>query len=164
MKVGVLMAAAALMLTSGAEVVLEPGRVEVVIEKKAKKPVAYAAEELTNFLSRALGAAVPVRTRERSKKAEVCAGRTVEIVLGETAAAKAAGIDVSEKPRDTFVIKTAGNRVFIVGRDGGAIRGASSGTASARRCTASMRSSRTTSAAGSTSRASLARSPRASRR
>ena len=38
-RICVLLAASALMLTSGAETVLEPGKVEVVIEKDAKKPV-----------------------------------------------------------------------------------------------------------------------------
>ena len=56
-----LLAASALMLTLGAETVLVPGEVEVVIEQGSKKPVVYAATELTNFLSRALGAAVLVR-------------------------------------------------------------------------------------------------------
>ena len=115
MKVGVSLAASALMLTLGAETVLVPGEVEVVIEKTAKKPVVYAATELTNFLSRALGAAVPVRRGTEAARRD---SAPYQIVLGECEAARAAGIDVSEKPRDTFVIKTVGNRVFIVGRDG----------------------------------------------
>ena len=115
MKVGVLMAASALMLTLGAETVLVPGEVEVVIEKGSKKPVVYAATELTNFLSRALGAAVLVRKGTETARRD---SAPYQIVLGECEAARAAGIDVSAKPRDTFVIKTVGNRVFIVGRDG----------------------------------------------
>ena len=89
--------------------VLEPGKMEVVVAAKAPRPVTFAAEELTNFLSRAFASAVPVVSSPSEGK--------VSIVLGDNEWSRAAGIDVARSPRDTFAVKTVGNRVFIVGRD-----------------------------------------------
>ncbi|MBO7683982.1 MAG: DUF4838 domain-containing protein, partial [Kiritimatiellae bacterium] len=91
---------------------IRPGAVDVVVEKKAPPAVWFAADELTNFLSRALGAVVPVVSSP--------SGGRFSIVLGENEWSRAAGIDVSADPRDTFVIKTAPGRLFIAGRDGSA--------------------------------------------
>ena len=90
--------------------VLSPGRTEVVVEAGAKPTVGFAADEMANFLSRVLGAPVPV-------VAAPSGGGTVSLVLGEGALAKAAGVSVAEKSRDSFVIRTDADRVYIVGRD-----------------------------------------------
>ena len=92
--------------------VLEPGRMEVVVAKKAPRPVTFAADELTNFLAQAFGTAVPVVRSPSEGK--------VSIILGENEWSRAAGIDVSAAPRDTFAIKTSQDRIFITGRDGAA--------------------------------------------
>ena len=89
-----------------------PSNVEVVIPKNARREarvVQYAAEELTNFLSRALGAPVPIRYRF-GKGAH-------SIVLGSNDWSVAAGIDTSKLPRDGFVLKTRGNALYIAGVD-----------------------------------------------
>ena len=90
-------------------VCLKPGETEVVIARNASKVVRFAADEMTNFLSRAFGASVPVVTAPIAGKAS--------IVLGENEWSKAEGIDPSSKPRDTYFIRTAAGRVFIVGTD-----------------------------------------------
>ena len=104
----VLAAATVLSVFAGECIALRPGEVDVVVEKKSPPAVWFAAEELTNFLSQALGAAVPI-TKKPS-------GRTA-IILGDSHLAREAGIDVNAKPRDTFFIKTAANRVYLAGRD-----------------------------------------------
>ena len=105
----VILAAAAAAMCAWAGPVLEPGKIEVVVAANAPRPVSFASEELTNFLSRAFGSAVPVVSSPSEGK--------VSIVLGDNEWSRAAGIDVAGSPRDTFAVKTAGNRVFVAGRD-----------------------------------------------
>ena len=82
---------------------------EIVVAPKAPLGTQFAARELKTFLDRALGADVKVVTAfTPGKKA---------IVLGTNAWSLAAGIDVSAKARDTFVIKAEKDRLYIVGRD-----------------------------------------------
>ena len=91
---------------------LSPTNVEVVVPAASRRTasvVQYAAEELTNFLSRAFGAQVPIRT-------EINPGRN-SIVLGSNDWSVAVGIDTSKLPRDGFVLKTRGNVLYIAGRD-----------------------------------------------
>ena len=92
-----------------AGVELKPGTAEVVVAPKASETVRFAGEEMTNFLSQVLGADVPLVTKPTG-------GRT-SVILGENKWSKAAGLDVSKSPRDTFRIRTAKDRVYIVGRD-----------------------------------------------
>ena len=70
--------------------VIEPSRVEVVTDAKACPSVVFAAEEMTNFLSRVLGAHVPLVHRPS-------AGKVVSIVLGDNEWSRAAGIDVGAR-------------------------------------------------------------------
>lgn len=95
-----------------ADVSFTAGTVEVLVPPSAETslPVAFfAAQEMTNFLSRAFGAAVPL-VREPT------AGRTA-IVVGTNAWSEAAGVDVSGLPRDGFVVRAVPGRVYIAGRD-----------------------------------------------
>ena len=103
-SVSTLMLAAALELT--------PGNLEVVVRPEAKsrdRVVWFAAEELTNFLSRALGAPVPISRRSNPAK--------TTIVLGSNDWSVAAGIDTAKLPRDGFVLRTKGNALYIAGAD-----------------------------------------------
>ena len=87
-----------------ADVALVAGEIDVVVQDKACPVVRFAADELTNFLSRATGCAVPVVNASRP-------GR-VAILLGD-----ASGIDVSALPRDAFVVQVESGRIAIAGRD-----------------------------------------------
>ena len=89
--------------------VLEPGRIEVVVAPDAPKTVMFAAEEATNFLSRALGAPVPIATAPSE-------GRT-PVFLGSNEWTRAAGIDTAPMARDAFAIVSRGDAVFVAGRD-----------------------------------------------
>ena len=90
-------------------VCLSPETAEVLIEPKACETVRFAADEMTNALARVFGAAVPVVTAPTKGKTAV--------VLGENKWSKAEGLDPSSAPRDTFFIKAAGDRIYIVGHD-----------------------------------------------
>lgn len=89
-----------------------PQNTEVVVAPDAKKNqrvVWFAAQEMTNFLSRAFGAKVPVVSELNPGKAS--------IVLGSNIWSVAAGIDTAKLPQDGFAVKTKGNAVYIAGLD-----------------------------------------------
>ena len=90
-------------------VVFEAGKVDVVVARRAVDSVAWAAEEATNFLSRVLGAPVPVVNAPRE-------GRTA-LILGENEWTREAGMAPAKYPRDTFLVKTRPGRVLIAGVD-----------------------------------------------
>ena len=108
MRMAMMMAAGLCALGCMGAVEIRLGAVDVVVERKAPPAVWFAAEELTNFLAQVLGAAVPIVEKPSERTA---------IILGDTAWAREAGIDVNAKPRDTYFIKTAANRVYLAGRD-----------------------------------------------
>ena len=90
-------------------VLLEPGRVEVVVAPGAPKVTRFAASELTNFLSQVLGDEVPL--------VETFAGWKTAFVLGTNKWCNAAGVRPQELPRDGYRIRTAPGRIYIAGCD-----------------------------------------------
>lgn len=111
MLLAVGVAAAACSASAGlpAALTLRPGDTEIVVAADAPKTVRFAAEEMQALLSQAFGESVPlVGSPTKGKRG---------IFLGDSAAARAAGIDVARLPRDGYRIKTAKNAVFIAGRD-----------------------------------------------
>lgn len=109
-----LVAAAAAVMVAGSSagtVSLLPGKVEVVISSEAGASVKFAAAEATNFLSRVLGAKVPLVSEPSS------GAHGVSIVLGSNVWTRAAGIDTAALKRDAFVTKVEAGRVYIAGRD-----------------------------------------------
>ena len=89
---------------------LMPGEVDVVIPEKPLPVERFAAQELTNFLSRVLGEPVPVVADTGKGRAAILLGR-------------AAGLDVSNLERDAFRTKVelspdGKSVVRIAGRDG----------------------------------------------
>ena len=96
---------------------IRPGAVDVVLPKKPLPIERFAADELTNFLSRVLGAPVPVVENGRAACAERPPYRAVRIFLG-----RAAGFDVSAFERDAFRTKVERSAegaatICIAGRD-----------------------------------------------
>lgn len=90
-------------------VTLERGKTEVVIAQDAPKSVVFAAEEMTNFLSRVFQSSVPlVRSFTEGR---------VPIVLGDNDWSRAVGLDPRRLPRDGFLVKVGDGRVFIAGVD-----------------------------------------------
>ena len=94
---------------AGSSVLFEADKVDVVVARRAVDSVAWAAEEATNFLSRVLGAPVPVVTAPRE-------GRTA-LILGENKWSREAGMAPANYPRDTYLIKTQPGRVLVAGVD-----------------------------------------------
>ena len=111
-RIGTL-ALAVLAASAGAdELTLEPGRTEVLVAERATSPTRFAAGELTNFLSRVFGAAVPVvKTPTAGMK---------QIVVGTNAWSAAEGLDPAAlaKP-DSFLIRATADRLYLCGCDGG---------------------------------------------
>ena len=85
------------------------GKVRVVVEPGASKVVLFAAEEATNFLSRVLGAPVPVVNAPEAG--------TTSLFLGDSKWARAEGLDPTDKPHDSFFLKSTRDAVYVVGRD-----------------------------------------------
>ena len=111
-RIGTL-ALAVLTASAGAdELTLEPGRTEVLVAERATSPTRFAAGELTNFLSRVFGTAVPVvKTPTAGMK---------QIVVGTNAWSAAEGLDPAAlaKP-DSFLIRATADRLYLCGCDGG---------------------------------------------
>ena len=91
------------------EVELRPGEAEVVVAPKAPSIVRFAGEEMTNCLSRVLSAPVPL-------VAKPTPGRK-SVILGVNEWSKAAGVDPSTLPRDGYIVRAEGDRIYIVGAD-----------------------------------------------
>ena len=111
-------AIAATFLAAGMPLFAQPGAVsltsdstEVVIAKDAPECVQFAAGELTNFLSRAYGTAIPVVNSFTPGKAA--------IALGDSEWSRAAGIRTDAFVRDEFAIRCdpAAKRIYIAGKD-----------------------------------------------
>ncbi len=94
----------------GRTVIFEPGRTEVVLADGAPGAAAFAASEATNFLSRVLGAEVPVVSRPTGKG-------IASLILGSNAWSVAAGVLSDGSVRDGFRIRAVRDRVYIVGND-----------------------------------------------
>ncbi|MBR2426676.1 MAG: DUF4838 domain-containing protein [Lentisphaeria bacterium] len=82
----------------------------IVVPEDAGLPPKLAAEELANFLGKALNIKVPV-AKVRS------AAWKHAIILGDSALSRKAGLDVSGLTRDGFLMKTVGNDLYIAGLD-----------------------------------------------
>lgn len=104
------LAAVAATECSSAPVVLRPGGVEVVRVRRACSTVRFAAGEMTNFLSRALGAPVPLVERPTG-------GRMVSVIVGTNAWSLAADVRPDLLARDGYVVKAEGGRVYVAGCD-----------------------------------------------
>ncbi len=84
----------------------------VVTSDQPSVTATYAAQELVQHVERATGAKLPVR-----REGEVTDASQPRIYVGDTQAARAAGIAADQLPAETFVLKTGKNVLFIVGRD-----------------------------------------------
>ena len=113
-KSGMMLLFASVLALRAFAVMLTADNVEVVVSDKAKeKRLAtwFAAEEMTNFLSRALGKHIPLVH-------DSTPGKT-SIFLGENKCGNNFGLNTADLPRDAFTILATNGCVFIAGRDGG---------------------------------------------
>ena len=94
-------------LLSAAE--LTGANAEVVVAPDAPPATRFAAAEMTNYLSRVLGHAIPVVTAPTK-------GRYA-IVLGTNAWSRAAGLRPETLPRDSYCVKIGPDRAYVAGCD-----------------------------------------------
>lgn len=85
----------------------------IVLPDEAPAVVRYAADELVYHVQRATGAVLPIVLE--SSPAPASGSR---IVLGDTQAARQAGMASRTLQPETFILRTAEQAVFIVGGDG----------------------------------------------
>lgn len=103
-------AAAALCGCDEERVEITAANAEVVVQDSGNQVAAFAGQEMTNFLSRVLGAPVPLVDAPTT-------GR-VSIVLGTNSLSLAAGVDVGGLPTDGFVCKVVSpGRIYLAGDD-----------------------------------------------
>lgn len=89
-----------------------PQNTEVVVAPDAwknQRVAHFAAQEMTNFLSRAFGVKIPITGILNPEK--------MSIVLGSNTWSVAAGIDTTRLPLDGFAMKTRGNAIYVAGLD-----------------------------------------------
>ena len=91
------------------ELVLEGGKTEIVVGKKAPATVKFAAKEAKYFLDRIFSRDVPVVEKANPEN--------FQIYLGDCEASRAAGLETETLARDAFRIVAAGRAVFVAGRD-----------------------------------------------
>lgn len=84
---------------------------EIVVASDAPSMTRFAGEELASILSRVLDRKVPIHDQPGGAP-------TTSIILGEHPDLKTSGIDVAAIPQDGFVIRSHGNQIHIVGKDG----------------------------------------------
>ena len=104
-----LSAFASLCLLACGAVEIAPGNIAVVVGKDSSPTARFAAMEMTNYLSRVLGASVSVASSPVRAK--------VNIFLGESEWSRAEALDPKPLVRDGFISAAKGNRVFLLGVD-----------------------------------------------
>lgn len=90
------------------------GKARAVIQTAENPPpvAQFAAEELKTYLGKMTGVEFPIQPKGASPD------DTLRLVVGDCDESRAAGLDVSQLPRDGFHIKSNPNTIFLVGRDG----------------------------------------------
>lgn len=87
----------------------QPDAAEIVIAPNASKMTTFAATELQSLLQQKLGVKYPIVRKPSTDK--------FSFILGINSWSKAAGINDSKLCRDAFIIKTIGNKIYILGKD-----------------------------------------------
>ncbi len=85
------------------------GNLEVVLEKGASQVTAFAAHELKDYLEKRLKTTVPLVQTPTDGK--------FSFIVGINSFSRKAGIDDSKLCRDAFILKTSGNKIYLLGRD-----------------------------------------------
>ncbi|MCF6176465.1 MAG: DUF4838 domain-containing protein [Victivallaceae bacterium] len=89
----------------------ENGRIntEIVVPNDATKLARFAAVELQQILTESFGGKVAIVSKSTSGK--------IAIILGDNKLSRAAGIEIKQLSRDSFIIRTVGKNIYIVGID-----------------------------------------------
>ena len=84
-------------------------QIVIVVPEKSGAVVRFAGTEMQTFLQQSFGDDVPIVSIPDVRK--------TSIILGENDYSREAGIDLTQLPRDGFVIKTVGKNIYILGKD-----------------------------------------------
>ena len=87
-------------------------RAVVVTAAKPSRVAAYAVEELVSHVEKATGLRLPVAV-----EGEAPQGYTSRVFVGVTQAARGQGIDPDALEVEEFVLRTAGNDLYVVGKE-----------------------------------------------
>ncbi|MFA7230371.1 MAG: DUF4838 domain-containing protein [Victivallaceae bacterium] len=82
---------------------------EIVVPNDSCPTARFAADELQNFLQQSSGVKIPLKSKPT--------GNEIAIIVGDNSLSRAAGIETKTLPRDGFIIKSIGKRIYIAGRD-----------------------------------------------
>ena len=88
------------------------GQAVVVTPERSNAVVAYAAQELAYHVEKASGAKLPIVTENA-----IPANAGARVYLGDTQAARAAGIDAAKLARETFALRSTPDALIIAGND-----------------------------------------------
>ena len=100
---------AALAVTGVRAVELTAANAEVVVEKGASETTRFAAEEMADFLSQALGGTIPLVNRPTEGRASV--------IVGDSEWSRAEGLEPARHPQDTYLIRATVGRIYVLGKD-----------------------------------------------
>jgi hypothetical protein len=106
-------------IASDGVTIVRDGRPDAVIVI-AEKPTAvsqYAAQELVHHVEKASGVTLPVVGEGTADGSRGGADAGTRIYLGDTRAARAAGIRAEQLPLETFVLRSGNNVLIIAGND-----------------------------------------------
>ena len=112
---GLLLAALEPIAAAQADVrLVSQGRADAVVvtAENPTKTARYAAEELVGHLDKVTGVVLEI-----VKESEIPDGMHSRVFVGPTKAAAEYGIDVEGLGREAYVLRTAGNDLFIAGRE-----------------------------------------------
>jgi hypothetical protein len=82
----------------------------IVVGSDVSPTARFAAGELQNYVRKATGATLPIVDTVGDDGA-------VEVVIGDGKISRSLGVDAMDLGRDSFTIKTIGNRIVILGED-----------------------------------------------
>ncbi len=101
-------------LDASVPIVVDAKQVAVIVTSDRPTAVTkYAAEEFATHVEKATGAKLAITT-----ESAVPASAKTRVFIGDCAATRAAGIDVSKLPPETFATRTDRTALFIAGEDG----------------------------------------------
>ena len=113
--IAMILAMSALAPSAQAEVrLVSEGQADAVVvtSDTPTKTALYAAEELVEHIKRATGVTLDI-----VKESETPPGIHTRIFIGPTKASAKHGIDAEQLAREAYVLRSAGNDLFIVGRE-----------------------------------------------
>lgn len=87
----------------------EKSQTVIVIPEKSCNVVRFAGKELQKFLQQSFGDKIPIVSSPDDQK--------TSIILGDNDFSRKEKIDSAKLPREGFIIKSVGKKIYILGKD-----------------------------------------------